>query len=239
MPNYALLNNAQHQNLKIKLDKSAELGNNQMFSPLFPFEYREAQAYYPIFFQKDTEGGFFSIALFGFEKAENLFLSQAGWDAEYIPMMVEKEPFLIGFQKQNIGGEEKLETVIHIDLDSPRVNEQDGVSVFLPHGGNSDYLSRISAILKTIYDAQDATKAFYAKIQELDLLESFDLDITLNDGSINRLSGLFTVNEDKVQTLDDKVLAELNRSGMLALLYMIIASQANIRKIAALKAARS
>lgn len=238
MANYALLNNVQHKDLKVNIEKSAAMGNNQMYAPVFPFEYKEAQSYYPIFFQKDSEGGYFSIALFGFEQGENLYLGDKGWTAEYVPLMVEKEPFLIGFQKQKVDGEEKVETVIHIDMDSPRVNAEEGVPVFLPHGGNSDYLSRISGILKKIYDSQDETNKFYARIKELDLLESFNLDVTLRDGSVNRLAGLYTVNEDKVRGLPDETLLELNKTGMLELLYMLIASLANIRKIAGAKVAQ-
>lgn len=128
MSNHQLLNNIEHKDLKINVDKSAQLGNAKTYSVLYPFEFKHAQADYPIFFLKDDKGEFNAIALFGFEQDENLFLSKNGWDASYIPLMVEREPFLIGYQNNEAN---EPQPVIHIDMDSPRVNSNEGA---LPWG---------------------------------------------------------------------------------------------------------
>lgn len=227
MANYQLLNNVDHKNTKINTEKSASFGNNQSYSILFPFEFKHAQADYPIFFVKGKDDKFMAIALHGFEQGENLFLNDSGWQANYIPLMVEREPFLIGFQ----GDESDPQPVIHIDMDSPRVNTEQGLDVFLPHGGSSDYINRVSTILKTIHDNQEASQAFLDKLVELELIESFNLDIQLNDGSNNRLAGFYTINEDKLQGLTGEQLAELNQSGMLQLIYMVIASHSQITSL--------
>ena len=41
---------------------------------------------------------FYPTALFGLEQDQNLFLTEDGWDAAYIPMMIRRHPFLIGYQ---------------------------------------------------------------------------------------------------------------------------------------------
>ncbi|NMP31512.1 SapC family protein [Thalassotalea sp. M1531] len=225
MANHELLNNVEHKDLKINTEKSAKFGNNKTYSLLYPFEYKHAQADYPIFFLKDQNDAYSSIALFGFEQNENLFLTDQGWQASYVPLMVEREPFLIGFQTNE---QNEQSPVVHIDMDSPRVNTETGVEVFLPHGGNSEYINRISTILKTIHDSKATTQKFMETVQELDLLEPFNLDIQLNDGSNNRLSGFYTINEDKLAQLDGEQLASLNKSGLLNLIYMVIASHANV-----------
>lgn len=222
MANYQLLNNIEHKDLKVNAEKSAAFGNNISYSMLFPFEFKHAQACYPIFFVKDPDDKFAAIALQGFEQGENLFLTEQGWQADYIPLMVEREPFLIGFQ-----GDES-NPVIHVDMDSPRVNHEAGVNVFLEHGGNSDYINRISSILKTINDNKAPSQAFLDKLEALELIESFNLDIQLNDGSNNRLSGFYTINEDKLKSLTGDQLFELNQSGMLSLIYMVIASHGQL-----------
>lgn len=227
MSNYQLLNNVEHKDIKVNVEKSAALGNNQSYSVVFPFEFKYVQADYPIFFVKDKQDKFLAIALHGFEQEENLFLSEQGWQADYIPLMVEREPFLIGFQ----GEETDPQPVIHIDMDSPRVNTKQGLDVFLPHGGNNDYINKISAILKTIHDNQDASQAFLDKLTELELIESFNLDIQLNDGSNNRLAGFFTINEDRLKQLSGDQLAELNQSGMLNLIFMVIASHSKVTSL--------
>ncbi len=228
MTNHTLLNNVEHKDLKVITEKSDKYGNDIMFSMLYPFEFKHAQTEYPIFFHKDNQSGNFTpLALFGFEQKENLFLHEGEWQASYIPFMVEREPFLIGMHGDNENGN----PMIHIDLDSPRVSETEGTELFLPHGGNSEYINRISNILKTLHDAKDSTNAFLNTLTELELLEPFNLDISLNNGSNHRLTGFYTLNEDRVSQLPADVLVELNQSGMLMLMYMVIASHANINKL--------
>ena len=64
-------------------------GDNVMFALTFPPEFRSIQAHYPIVFRKAAEGQFQPIALFGFTEKQNLFLKPGGWDATYLPLMVE------------------------------------------------------------------------------------------------------------------------------------------------------
>lgn len=230
MAKHELLNNITHKNLKVLTEKSEFLGSKVAYSVIFPFEFKHVQADYPIFFLKDKDTNQFSaIALFGFEQGENLFLSDEGWEASYIPMFVEREPFLIGFQQEQSNGE--AQPLIHIDMDSPRVNEEAGINVFLEHGGNSEYLNRISTILKTLHDSKESTDLFLNTIQDLELIEPLNLDIQLNDGSNNRLSGFHTINEDKLSNLSGQQLESLNKSGLLHVIYMVIASHANLTSL--------
>jgi hypothetical protein len=232
MSNHALLNNIDHKELKINTEKSEQYGNNTMHSIVFPFEFKHVQADYPIFFHKNNATNeFTTLALFGFKEQENLFLKNGEWTASYIPLMVEREPFLIGYQTQTENGEAVENTVIHIDLDSPRVNTEKGTDIFLPHGGNSEYINKISSMLKAIDDSKVSTKLFMDTMTEYDLFEPFNLDIQLKDGSNNRLSGFYTINEDKLSQLDGAALEHLNRSGLLMLIYMVIASHENINAL--------
>ncbi len=232
MANHVLLNNLDHQDLKIITDKSEKYGNNIMYSVVYPFEFKHLQADYPIFFHKDTAHNCYTaLALLGFEENENLFLKNEEWQASYIPLMIEREPFLIGQQSRVENGETLENTVIHIDLDNPRVSKDQGTDIFLPHGGNSEYINRISSTLKAIHESKLSTKHFMDTMVTLDLFESFNLDIQLTNGSNNRLSGFYTINEDKLMNLKGETLEELNKSGLLKLIYMVIASHENINAL--------
>jgi hypothetical protein len=55
MPNYVMLNNVDHQNVKVITERSARYGDNVHHAMTFPIEFRRVQASYPIFFQKDSE----------------------------------------------------------------------------------------------------------------------------------------------------------------------------------------
>lgn len=232
MANHVLLNNIDHQDLKIITEKSEKYGNNTMYSVVYPFEFKHLQADYPIFFHKDNASNTYTaLALLGFEEKENLFLRNEQWHASYIPLMIEREPFLIGNQTRVENGESIETQVIHLDLDNPRVNKEEGTDIFLPHGGNSEYIDRVSATLKAIHESKPSTKLFMDTLVELDLFESFNLDIQLTNGSNNRLSGFYTINEEKLIALTGEQLEKLNKSGLLKLIYMVIASHENINAL--------
>ena len=100
MSRFALVNNVEHKNTKIITRRDEQYGDRMMSTMTFPIEFRNIQSSYPIFFQKDAETGqFFSIALLGFEKGENLFLTERGWEASYVPMSILRQPFMVGVSK--------------------------------------------------------------------------------------------------------------------------------------------
>jgi hypothetical protein len=224
MSNPVLLNNVDHKDLRVITRRSAEYGDNVAFAITFPSEFRDLQAHYPIVFRKSPDGATFEpIALFGFLDGENLFLQRDGWDATTVPMMIERQPFLIG-----TGGKELM---VHIDLDHPRVSTSDGEALFLPHGGITEFLDRANSTLLAIHQGLQSTPAFISTLLEHQLLESFVLDIELNDGSQNRMAGFYTINEDKLNSLGGNALEQLNKAGYLQAIYMVIASLSNFRDL--------
>ena len=236
MSNYKILSKEAHKDLRVNTVRSAEFGDNIMYTMTFPMEFRDIQSCYPIFFCKDSESGqLYPAALLGFEQDENLFLSDSGWDASYIPMMVRRHPFLIGFQADPNGAEGATKPVVSIDADSPRLIEangedsQEGEVLFKQDGTPSDFLQTSISALESIHRGLEHNKGFIAALLEHELLESFSLKITLNDGSNNELKGFYTIAEQKLQSLDGYTLAKFNAQGYLQSIYMAIASFARLR----------
>ena len=231
MPNHVLLNNIDHKDVRIVTARSASYGDDVMLAITFPAEFRDLQAHYPIVFRKTPDGASFEpVVLFGFQERENLFLGPDGWDASYVPLAIERQPFLIGITNG--------EPLVHIDLASPRVSAADGEAIFLTHGGNTEFLEHVNSTLLSIYQGVQATPPFIAALIEHALLESFVVDIELNDGSQNRLAGFYTINEDKLNALGVDAVGRLHRAGYLQALYMVLASMANFRALIERKNAR-
>ena len=235
MPNFALLNNVEHQDVKIITERSARYGDNLMHAPVFPFEFRRVQAFYPILLQQDSKGGFQPVALFGFEQGENLFLNEGGWQAAYIPAMLRREPFLIGFQKPQDPSEGDMTRVLSLDMDHPRVNTEAGEALFHPLGGRTDFLEDAANLLEAIYEGLEHGKAFVGALQEQDLIEAVTLEIPLRDGSLNQLLGFHCLAEEKVQALSGDVLGAFQEKGFLMPLFMILASMGNIQHLIEMK----
>jgi len=232
MANHVLLNNVEHKDLKVITTRSAVFGDNVQYAITFSWEFRSIQAHYPILFRKGVEIGEFNpVALFGFEEKENLFLNDSDWDANYIPLSVEQQPFLIGYQQPASGADAADEPVIHVDMDSPRISDSEGHAVFEAHGGISPYLDRVNSVLNTINEGYAVHQLFIGELVDHGLLETVALDIELNDGSQNRLMGFYTINEAALYDLSGDVLGSLNEKGFLEPIYMAIASLSNIRTL--------
>lgn len=233
MANHVQLNNIEHADLKVIVDRSAEYGDNVWSALTFPGEFRAVQAYYPIFFQKDERNGqYMALALFGFEKGENLFLKEGGWAANYIPMTVTREPFLIGrVERVDEFGKPVEERVVHVDLDSPRLSREQGVPLFTELGAESLYLERIARSLEAIHQGLTQASLFFEQLEALGLIEPLTLEITLNSGAKHQLVGLGTINEEKLAELDADQLAQLHKAGFLASIYMVLSSQSHMNEL--------
>jgi hypothetical protein len=111
------------------------------------------------------------------------------------------------------------------------VSRTEGEPVFLTHGGNTDYLEQVNSILGAIYQGLQATPAFIVALLEHSLLESFVFDIELDDGSQNRLAGLYTINEEKLAALGADAHGRLHQGGHLQAIYMALASLSCFRDL--------
>jgi len=231
-----MLNNVTHKNLRVITRHSADYGDNVGSVVTFPTEYGDVQREYPILFRKDgATGEFLSVALLGFEKNENLFLDETGWNASYIPGIVARGPFLIGFQEREAGGEVRRDPVIHVDMDNPRVSETEGEPVFLENGGNSRYIERIATILNGIHDGMAASKAMFAAFTAMELIEPVQLEIQMSPEERHHLQGYYTINEEKLAGLDGDSLARLNQAAFLQGAFLVVASHSNVKKLIDLK----
>jgi hypothetical protein len=223
MTKHAFLSNVEHRGLRVIITPGAQYGDNVMCAVTFPNEFRHVQAYYPIVFGKGDDGTFTPLALFGFHEKQNLFLADGSWDATYVPLMMERQPFLIGKAANG--------KVVHIDLDSPRVSSVAGERVFHEHGGNTEFLEHITGVLGALDQGIEATPAFIAALLEYNLLESFVLDIEFRDGAQHRFAGFYTVQEERLNQLDGAALSKLHQRGYLQAIYMVIASFSQFRAL--------
>lgn len=240
MARHALLNNVDHKDLKVVTRYSAELGHDVHAVVTFPTEYGDVQREYPIFFHRNEDSGEFqSVALLGLEPGENLFLDTGGWNASYVPGVFAKGPFLIGFQEQEVEGEVRREPVIHVDLDDPRVNETEGESLFLEHGGNTPYLQHIAGILQGIQAGMATTKPMLAAFEAHGLIEPVNVEIDVHGDVKYELKGYHTISEEKLRALSGDALEQLNRAGFLHGAFMVLSSLHNVGKLIEMKRRRA
>ncbi|MFT6731838.1 MAG: hypothetical protein ACJAS9_000011 [Polaribacter sp.] len=246
MSNHQLLDNITHKNLKIITKQGKTFGDNASYTQIVLSEFRNLQNHYPIFFRKNTENGQFEvIALFGFNNEENLFLDENNWNASYIPLTIQRRPFLIGFKDVNQQGIISQEPVVHVDMDSPRIDSLeskgkvehaiDSQPVFLEQGGQTEFLQNKSVILNEIHEGHKHTKLFIDTLLEKDLIEPVTVKVELNDGTKNELKNLYTINEEKINNLSNDDLVSFHQQGYLQHIYMTFASTSNLSNLIDMK----
>ena len=222
----ALLDNVTHRHLRVHTERSAALGDARQSALALPAEFRQLQAHFPIVFQLvDGDAGFQPVALFGLEDGQNVFLTDTGWDAPVVPMALQRDPFMIGR-----AADDTLQ--LHIDMDSPRIVRPEegevGTAIFMPHGGFSDYLDHVVQLMEHLHAQAQQLPVFIEALTRHQLLEPFVIDIETPGGEQGRLTGLFTIHEERLAALPGAALEALAREGHLLPIYMQIASLAQL-----------
>ncbi len=229
MPDHVILTAEDHRDLRIRTERTPALGDAVMTCITVPSEFRRVQTHYPILFQLDqTRDSFTALAMFGFEPGENLFLTNAGWDARYRPLAIDSQPFLVGRGAGDV-------RQVHIDMASPRLGTSEGTRVFDDTGRPTPYLERIADQLRALDTDYVASPDFFAALRRYELLEPLTMDVTLDDGAKNRLVGYHVIDEDRLVALDDAAVADLHAAGHLMPIFMALASLGNIGDLIARK----
>jgi len=228
MSQYETLNTEKHRQLRIRTGYSAALGDAAMYSMTYPMEFRDIQNCYPILFTKDPNtGGFYAAALLGFDAGQNLFLNDNGWDAPYVPALVQRQPFLIA-----TGGEgDDKPPVVSLDLDHPRVSRDEGEALFNSDGEPSEFLNQKIALLDRLHQGLQHSTGFIDTLLQHELLEQITLDIAFNDGEKKSLQGFYSIAEERLYQLKGDALESLNQAGYLQPVFMAVASLSRMRDL--------
>jgi len=223
---HAVLTAEAHRELRVRRERDEALGDGVMSCVTMPAEFRRVQVHYPILFRRNAErDAFTAVALFGFEDGENLFLEGVAWDADYVPLAMAVQPFLIG------GAEDARQ--VHVDLASPRIGA--GWRVFDDAGRPTSYLETVAEQLGELDEGWRASGDFFSALRRHELLEPLTLEITLDDGSVNRLVGFHVIDEARLSALDAAALGALHADGHLMPIFMAVASIGNFNALVARK----
>jgi hypothetical protein len=220
--NIVILNSHAHRHLRVQAGASAPLGDNQRFVQVAINEFSLLLVHYPILFSKDADTGlFYCGAMLGFDTGENLFLNEGGNGQDaYRPLNLQRAPFFVA------GSD------LAIDLDSPRVDETRGESLFAESGEPSPYLQSIVSAFRDLRQGFEMTKVFVDTLLKLKLIEAITIDVGFDDGTKRALNGLYTIDRNALRNLPDAAVIDLFRRGYLDLITMMIASLKQIPVLA-------
>lgn len=225
MDTLEILSNEAHKEVRVSVDFSGGFASDLSSCPVVPHEFRNIQHHFPIFFKK-LEGGdeYTPIALLGLEPEENLFIKDDKWDCRYEPLFLSTKPFIVGVENKEADSGKVL-----IDTKSPRLAaDSSGEAIFDDEGAETEFLKDTVKKLELMHSSGRSGEEFVAWLNKFDLLEPFALEVKLEDGSNNRLVGLYTINEQKVAALEPGAVSEMVDRGFMMATFMVMASMASI-----------
>jgi hypothetical protein len=237
MADWKELDPAIHRDLRVEPGASARFGDDVCIISVLPCEYPRLVAHYPIFLRKSADTGQFEPAvLLGFSNRENLFLVGERWDAEYVPLQVQRQPFTVVPAGDGSGAPR-----VAFDPSSPRVlagpghDKNKSEAVFDESGQPTAYLKRVMSILNTFVSGAREALAYAAALAELELIEPVRIDAQFVDGSDVKLQGLYSLKAEGLQSLAANRLVELRDGGFLRWAYYQMASAAHVSGLLARK----
>jgi hypothetical protein len=220
MTNIVPLNSQTHRSLRVNATASARLGDNQRFVQVVVGEFALLVVHYPILFSKDADtGAFFCGAMLGFDRGENLFLTDGKEHQGYRPLNLQRMPFYA------TGGD------LAIDLDHPRVAGE-GQALFTDNGHPTTYLESIMQAFRDLKPGIETSRVFIATLLQHRLIEPIDISAEFDDGSRRDLGDLYTINQSVLRDLPDAIVLDLFRRGYLRLIYLMIASLKQVAELA-------
>lgn len=229
MTTLVALDPAVHGDLRVDTRPDAALGDWLAAVGVVPAEFAALIAAYPIFLRKNTHTGQFEpCALVGLAAGENLFVADGVWDAGYIPLQRQSQPFAL--MPDGAGGR-----ALAIDPASPRLGTALGEILFTATGHASAHLAQVRGMLEALLAGSRVAHAWTARLEALDLIEPVTLDLAFADRSEARLDGLYTVRAEGLRALAGPALAALHRDGYLELCWYQQASLVHVQSLLARK----
>jgi hypothetical protein len=212
------LNSAAHRNLRVNEQQVLAHAAQLNMVPVVLGEFLKLCVQYPIVLTKNGQTGQFTcVALFGFEKAENLFWKQERWDALYVPLQVSRQPFFLA-----------PDNIVCVDTMHPSVQHVQGQAIFDEQGAETTYLQQAKQMLAALLDGEQPTDVFIRKLLSLELVRPMRFEIEFANHQKQRIDGLYTVDEARLKALAADTIAELHSLDYLGPIYTMLASLGHI-----------
>lgn len=214
------LNSSTHKTLKVVDSAELDYAASQHILNVRVAEVGQAVTSFPVFLMKDVNSGYWKLsAITSFEAGSNLFVQDNQWQAVFKPSQLQTYPFFLMNSPQ---GDNQY--TIGIVEQSDAFSTENGQTVFDDNGKASIMLSQVKTKLETDIQRDIQTFQFGKALDELGLCKSINLVLTYQDGTVQKLQGLCTIDEDKLNSLSTEQIAGLQKQGYLMPIHAMLIS---------------
>ncbi|WP_247596912.1 SapC family protein [Hydrogenophaga sp. PAMC20947] len=191
-------------------------------------EMAEAAKDYPIVFIGKENGPFTLAAMVGLRDGENLFVESNGqWQTgTYVPAFARRYPFVLAEND-----EDDTHLTVCVDESCAGLSEEQGEPLFDKSGKESALLQGAVDFLKLFHTEMQRTRQLGQLLSAYGLLEPKVIEIN-RGGKRQVLDGLYIVNRDKLNALDDEKTLILCRNGAMGWIHAHLISLSHIERMA-------
>lgn len=223
------LDRVVHQKLRVRDDVARSVCRSITMCAVSLGEIPRLVIEYPLAFTKNPETGeYMCVVLFGVDPTQNLFWRDDRWNSELLPLNVARQPLAVA----TVAFEGRPDLVTCIDVENPGVQESAGERLFDDEGKETPYLRYKLSALSELVEGEQLAKRFAARLAELALIRPIQIELKTPGGEPRRVTGLHSIDEPKLRTLDGAALAELNSIGYLHAMYAMLSSLAHLQILA-------
>ncbi len=189
-------------------------------------EFSSAASSYPIFFI-EREGTYAPVALLSLINDQNMFVEEDGsWSGYYLPAAFRRFPFTIG--PAIVDGKE----VPALLVDEDQLSDSEGELLYGAEGKDEAEtpIGRTMRLIGETDRHHSITRTLMAELAAAGLIRNSDLKVQLV-GQNHNITGLFGIDEKKLQELPDDQFLKLRHSGALSLAHIQLQSVGQIQRL--------
>lgn len=232
MTNLVNLDRVAHRNLRVVEEQAFSVCKDLTMCLVSLNEIARLVVEYPIVFTKNAQDEFVCVALFGISPDRNLYWQNGRWAGHMVPLNVGRQPFFVAFPETDGTDPATQQAITCIDLDNPAVQAINGEPLFDDAGEYSPYLRHKMALLTELIDGERRSRMFTEKAAGLGLIHPIQLELKAPGAESRKFSGLYSIDERKLRTLDAAAVADLNASGYLHAMHAMISSLGHLQILA-------
>ncbi len=217
-----------HKEYYVYPERAESAGAELQLIPVVPAEVAHIACHMPVLLTKnELTGQFVLAAMTGFEPKQNLFWQDGRWQGLYLPLQLQRQPFFLG-KNEDTGAD----YAVCLDMQNPAVGQgavpEGAQALFSSTGQDTEYYRNAKQVLASILRGEAQVQQLTELLLSMALIQPLSLDITFADKSSTRLTGLYSIDQQKLATLDPAHLVLLHQQGLLAVVYTMLSSMSQI-----------
>lgn len=220
-----VLSKEKHQDLKFTPANNFGFAKSLNTVPLSYSELVQASKFYPIVFP--SQGTPVPQALLSLKQGENVFINENGqWTVPYIPAHIRRYPFILG------QADEEGNYAVCIDPDAPHFSSDQGDPLYATNGEPAEVVNKAIEFLKRYQGEMIDTEKIFTALQDKGLLVDKQFNIGSGDNQFT-VKGFKAIDTEKLKEVENEMLANWVKQGIMGLIYAHLHSMDNVRALAA------